>query len=272
MNELQIFNNEEFGSIRTLMIDDEPWFVGKDVADILGYQNGSRDINRHVDEEDRKKDMLFDGRQNKETIIINESGLYSLILSSKLPSAKSFKRWVTSEVLPSIRKNGGYIDGQKEMTNEELLAKALVVAQNVISEKERLLAAEREKSERLEVENLYNEMQIEEMKPKVSYYDIILNSPNTMNITEIAQDYGMSAAAFNKKLYEFGIQYKYGNHSPWILYSKYKDKGYAVTSTYMGGGFIREHTAWTQKGRKFLYDFLKGRGILPVIEREGVTS
>ena len=105
---MKIFSNPEFGDIRTEVINNEVWFVGKDVADILGYQNGSRDINRHVDEEDRHKIMLFDGNQDKETIIINESGLYSLILSSKLESAKRFKRWVTSEVLPSIRKTGSY--------------------------------------------------------------------------------------------------------------------------------------------------------------------
>ena len=103
MNELQVFENAEFGSVRTLVIDNEPYFVGKDVANILGYQNGSRDINRHVDEDDRCKSMVFDGNQKKETIVINESGLYSLILSSKLPAAKKFKRWVTAEVLPSIR-------------------------------------------------------------------------------------------------------------------------------------------------------------------------
>ena len=107
---VQIFNNPEFGDVRVVMQDGEPWFVGKDVADKLGYRNGSRDINRHVDEEDRYKVMLFDGNQDKETIIISESGLYSLILSSKLPSAKKFKRWVTSEVLPTIRKTGGYVD------------------------------------------------------------------------------------------------------------------------------------------------------------------
>lgn len=107
---VQIFNNPEFGDVRVVMQDGEPWFVGKDVANDLGYRNGSRDINRHVDEEDRYKVMLFDGNQDKETIIINESGLYSLILSSKLPSAKKFKRWVTSEVLPTIRKTGGYVD------------------------------------------------------------------------------------------------------------------------------------------------------------------
>lgn len=96
MNSIQVFNNPAFGSVRMVMKNREPWFVGKDVADVLKYQNGSRDINRHVDEDDRTKIMMFDGNQNKETIIINESGLYSLILSSKLPQAKAFKRWVTS--------------------------------------------------------------------------------------------------------------------------------------------------------------------------------
>ena len=108
MNELQIFNNAMFGNVRVLLQGDEPWFVAKDIADTLGYQNGSRDVNRHTDEEDRTKTMLFDGNQNKETILINESGLYSLVLSSKLPNAKQFRRWVTSEVLPSLRKYGTY--------------------------------------------------------------------------------------------------------------------------------------------------------------------
>lgn len=108
MEELQIFNNEEFGNVRSLMIDNEPWLVGKDVATDLGYQNGSRDINRHFDEEDRRKVMVFDGKQNKETIVINESGLYALVFGSKLPSAKKFKHWVTSEVLPTLRKTGSY--------------------------------------------------------------------------------------------------------------------------------------------------------------------
>ena len=116
-NEVKIFENEEFGSVRTLEINGKPYFVGKDVADILGYQNGSRDINRHVDEDDREKVMIFDGNQNKESIIINESGLYSLILSSKLPTAKKFKRWVTSEILPSIRKTGGYLANSDMMVS-----------------------------------------------------------------------------------------------------------------------------------------------------------
>lgn len=108
-NEIKIFESEEFGKVRTVVKDGEPWLVGKDVANILEYRNGSRDINRHVDEDDRCKIMIFDGNQNKETIIINESGFYSLVLSSKMPKAKEFRRWVTSHVLPTIRRTGGYV-------------------------------------------------------------------------------------------------------------------------------------------------------------------
>ena len=116
-NKMTLFTNEELGNVRALEIDGEPYFVGKDVANILGYQNGSRDINRHVDEEDRHKVMLFDGNQDKETIIINESGLYSLILSSRLPKAKEFKHWITAEVLPVIRKTGGYVNDTKQFVD-----------------------------------------------------------------------------------------------------------------------------------------------------------
>ena len=122
MNELKIFKNNDFGEIRTVTINGEPHFVGKDVAEILEYQNGSRDINRHVDPEDRIKTMVFDGNQDKETILINESGLYSLILSSKMPKAKKFKRWVTSEVLPEIRKTGSYTKAPKSFKEALFLA------------------------------------------------------------------------------------------------------------------------------------------------------
>ena len=110
---IKTFVNEKFGKVRTVIKDGEPWFVGKDVANILEYRNGSRDINRHVDDEDRCKIMIFDGNQNKETIIINESGLYSLILSSKMPRAKEFKRWVTATILPTIRRTGGYVSNEE---------------------------------------------------------------------------------------------------------------------------------------------------------------
>lgn len=108
MQELKIFNNEEFGQVRTVMINNEPWFIGKDIANILGYQNGSRDINRHVDAEDKTNVVFYDGNQNRTMIGVNESGLYSLIFGSKLETAKKFKRWVTSEVLPALRRTGTY--------------------------------------------------------------------------------------------------------------------------------------------------------------------
>ena len=108
MNELQIFNSDEFGEIRTVEINGEPWFVGKDISDALGYQNGSRDIDRHVDEDDRQIASISDGNQNRNAIVINESGIYALVFGSKLESAKRFKHWITSEVLPQIRKTGSY--------------------------------------------------------------------------------------------------------------------------------------------------------------------
>ena len=173
MNEIKIFKNDEFGEVRTLVINNEPWFVGKDVANILGYQNGSRDINRHVDEEDKHKTMVFDGNQDKETIIINESGLYSLILSSKLPKAKEFKHWVTSEVLPSIRKTGGYIADQENMSDSELMAKALEVAHKT-------LALRNKRIEELDKENKM-------MKPKVVFADAVEVSDTSILVGELAK-------------------------------------------------------------------------------------
>ena len=140
MNDLKIFENPEFGEIRAVDIGGEPWLVGYDVAKTLGYQNGSRDINRHVDEEDRRSITIDDGSQGRNMTIINESGLYSLVLSSKLPTAKKFKRWITSEVIPSIRRTGGYIAGQEDMTPEELMAKALMVAQKTIESRDAHIA------------------------------------------------------------------------------------------------------------------------------------
>lgn len=172
MQELQIFNNEEFGQVRTMAINNEPWFVGKDVADILGYQNGSRDINRHVDEEDRHKAMIFDGNQDKKTIIINESGLYSLILSSKMPSAKKFKHWVTSEVLPSIRKHGAYM-------TEDTIEKALT-SPDFLIQLATNLKEEREKRKLLEAENKAN-------APKVLFADTVTASERSILVRDLAK-------------------------------------------------------------------------------------
>lgn len=164
MNELQVFNNAMFGNVRVLLQGDEPWFVAKDVADTLGYQNGSRDVNRHTDEEDRTKAMVFDGNQNKETILINESGLYSLVLSSKLPNAKQFKRWVTSDVLPSIRKYGTY-----SMDIPRTLPDALKAYANEIEAHNQTKAL------------------LEEQKPKVLFADAVSASDTDILIGDLAK-------------------------------------------------------------------------------------
>lgn len=172
MDQIKVFEHAIFGTVRTISINGEPWFVGKDVANILGYQNGSRDINRHVEEEDRNKTMIFDGNQNKETIVINESGLYSLILSSKLPTAKAFKRWVTSEILPSIRKYGAYMTEQtveKALTDPDFLIRLATE-----------LKQEQEKRKNLE-------SQIQADKPKVIFADSVTTSNTCILVGELAK-------------------------------------------------------------------------------------
>lgn len=259
MNELKIFENPDFGKVRTMEIDGEPYFVGKDVAEILGYQNGSRDVNRHIDDEDRTKVMMNDGNQNKETIVINESGLYSLILSSKLPKAKEFKRWVTSEVLPSIRKHGAY--AVDELLNDpELAIKAFTA-----------LKEERQKNKQLTDTIAIQTQQIAELQPKASYYDVVLNCKDLVAISVIAKDYGKSPQWLNEYLHKKKIQFKQGNI--WLLYAKYCDKGYTgtKTQTYLGNDgetHSKPFTYWTQKGRLFIYELLKRNGIVPLIERK----
>lgn len=257
--ELQIYKNAEFGSVRTTTIGGQPYFVGKDVTDILGYQNGSRDINRHVDEEDRQKAMFFDGTQDKETIIINESGLYSLILSSKMPNAKKFKRWVTNEVLPAIRKHGIYATDDL-IANPDLAIAAFTA-----------LKEERERNKTLTAAVAVQQQQIAEMKPKATYYDVVLKCKDAVNITVIAKDYGWSGIRMNEYLHDKGIQFKQSD--TWLLYQKHADKGYTRTNTHVyedSNGFehTKVHTKWTQKGRLFIYEQLKADGVYPQIEME----
>ena len=257
--ELQIYKNAEFGSVRTTTIGGQPYFVGKDVTDILGYQNGSRDINRHVDEEDRQKAMFFDGTQDKENIIINESGLYSLILSSKMPNAKKFKRWVTNEVLPAIRKHGIYATDDL-IANPDLAIAAFTA-----------LKEERERNKTLTAAVAVQQQQIAEMKPKATYYDVVLKCKDAVNISVIAKDYGWSGIRMNEYLHDKGIQFKQSD--TWLLYQKHADKGYTRTNTHVyedSNGFehTKVHTKWTQKGRLFIYEQLKADGIYPQIELE----
>ena len=259
MSELQIFNNAEFGSIRTLMINDEPYFVGKDVAEILGYTNPQKAIRDHIDEEDKTLNESFTVNGTK-GILINESGLYSLILSSKMPNAKKFKRWVTSAVLPAIRKYGVY--AVDELLNDpDMLIAALTK-----------LKAEREKTNALMATVAVQNQQIVEMKPKASYYDVVLNCKDLVAISVIAKDYGWSANRMNQYLHDKGIQYKQGNKI-WLLYQKYAEMGYTSTKTHSYPGsdgtmHTKVHTYWTQQGRLFIYGLLKAAGILPTMEQE----
>lgn len=259
MNELQVFENSEFGSVRTVSIGGIPYFVGKDVAAALGYGEGKSLANavaNHVDEEDKGVTELMTPGGMQKMVVINESGLYSLVLSSKLPTARKFKRWVTSEVLPAIHKHGVYAIDEM-LANPDAMIAAL-----------QELKAERERTKELQLLAAVQNQQIAELQPKASYYDLILQNKNTVPVTQIAKDYGMSGRAFNKLLHELGIQYKL--RGTWLLYQDYAGNGYTQSRTHaIDADRSVMHTYWTQKGRLFLYDLLRTeRGILPTIERE----
>lgn len=257
-NQVKVFESAEFGSVRTVEVNGEPYFVGKDVAIILGYAKPQNAIATHVDEDDALKRGILTTQGIQEMVVINESGLYSLILGSKLPNTKKFKRWVTSEVLPSIRKHGMY-------ATDELLANpdfAIKVFQE--------LKAEREKRSLLETTVKVQSQQIAELKPKASYYDIVLNCKDLVSTSVIAKDFGKSAVWLNNYLHENGIQYKQGKI--WLLYQKYAEQGYTNTKTVPVAGpngkiYSKVHTYWTQKGRLFIYNMLKADGILPKAEQ-----
>lgn len=262
MKEMQIFENQEFGAVRTVELDGEPWLVGKDVAQALGYSNPRKALADHVDEEDKgvtKCDTLG-GKQD--LTMINESGLYSLILSSKMPNAKKFKHWVTADVLPAIRKTGMYATDEL-LDNPDLAIQAFTA-----------LKLEREKNKKLNTTVKVQEQQIMELQPKASYYDLVLNCPDLLSVTVIAKDYGKSAKWLNNFLKEHKIQFKQGGI--WLLYKEYAEKGYTSTKTHtVNGNDGKQHskvnTYWTQKGRLFIYALLKNEGILPIMEQEQIA-
>ena len=273
-NDVQVFTNEEFGEIRTINIDNEPWFVGKDVAKALGYVDVAHSILDHVEEEDRTNSKT-QGQNDPEfgqrgTWLINESGLYSLIMSSKLESAKRFKRWVTSEVLPTIRKTGGYVNNDELFIDtyfEGADEQTKSILRLNLAQIRRLNEEKRQLQQTVAVQN----QQITEMKPKVTYYDIVLQCTDTIPISVIAKDYGKSAKWMNNYLNTKGIQHKQGD--VWLLYQKYAEKGYTKTKTIVYDGVdannhSKIHTYWTQKGRLFIYDLMKSDGILPLIEQQ----
>lgn len=244
MNTPQVFNFEQ-NEVRTILVNGEPYFVGKDVAGVLGYSNTKDALLRHVDSEDKMGSRITTSGQSREMTIINESGLYSLILKSKLPNARKFKRWVTSEVLPTIRKTGSYTNVPQSF------AQALRLAAD-LEEKNQLL-----------------EQQIAEYEPKISYLDMILSSTDTVATSQIAADYGMSAIALNKLLNELGVQHKVSGQ--WILYRKHMNQGYTKSHTSEipkadGGVKVVMNTKWTQKGRIFIYNLLTAEGYYPQMD------
>lgn len=211
MNELQIFNSEEFGNIRTTEIDGQPYFVGKDIADVLGYTNPSKALSDHVDEDDKLNNESLSSLGQRGGWLINESGLYSLVLSSKLPNAKKFKRWVTSEVLPSIRKTGGY---HLPQTYSEAL---------------RELADMAEQKEKLMLEN-------EQMKPKAEFFDAVADSKTAISMNEVSKVLAIKGYGRNN-LFEFlrdkGVLDRYN-----VPYQRYVDAGYfrVIEQKYMKNG------------------------------------
>ena len=256
-NELINFHHEMFGDIRAIEKDGEPWFVGKDVAMALGYCKPENALAAHVDQEDKTITLIQGSGSNykSNTTLINESGLYSLVLSSKLPSAKQFKHWVTAEVLPSIRRHGAYATAP---TIEKIIASpefGIALLKNL----------QQEQNMRREAEQ-----RVRKLQPLADYTALILACPETVSVSQVAQDYGMSAVAFNRILNRAGIQYSVGGQ--WVLYAAYKDRGLVQSYTFNyrhndGTDGCKMYTRWTQRGRLFLYDILKKIGIIPMIEK-----
>lgn len=252
--QLRVFESAEFGEVRTIEIEGEPYFAGTDVARALGYSRPNDAVNAHC-RATVKHSTPISGKMQKINFI-PEGDLYRLIVSSKLPSAERFERWVFDEVLPSIRQHGAYM-------TEATLERALNEPDFLISLATKL-KEEREARKALEAD-------VEKLQPKASYYDLVLQCPGLLSMTEIAKDYGKSAKAMNKLLHGLEVQYQQGG--VWFLYAKYQDKGYTQTKTQNfnkpdGSQGLRTHMYWTQKGRRFLYDLLKSQGIVPVSERD----
>ena len=238
MSSLITFENMEFGKLTVMEKDGEFFFIGKEVAEKLGYARGRKAVLDHVDAEDRDEVPFQDaiGRMQK-TSIINESGLYSLILSSKLPQAKDFKRWITTEVLPSIRKNGGYLKNQEHMSNEEILANAVLLANNLIAEKEKI---------------------IEDLEPKAKYFDELVNNNLLTNFRNTAKELHIPQKVFIQFLIEKELIYR-DKKNRLLPYAK-NNKGYFEVKEWCkeGSEAVGIQTFVTPKGRSYLLLFIGG--------------
>ena len=249
MREITVFKHEMFGEVRTMVNENgETFFVGKDVAKALGYTNPPKALRDHVDEEDKLGERVVLSGQYREAIFINESGLYSLVLSSKLPQAKEFKRWVTSEVLPQIRQTGGYIPTKdasgRQLSDMEIMALALQIQQNTIEAQHR---------------------QIEDMAPKAEYCDEVLESVSCFTTTQVAKELNMTVHELTHLLIERNVMYKQSGQ--YMLYKDYAHKGYAKNRThsyYDGEGCMHTsvYLVWTEEGRKFIHRLMSDEEII----------
>ena len=276
MNEIEIFESPLFGQVRIVSdASNEPLFCLGDVCKALGLRVG--DVRTRLDKGVVSTQPLATTGGVQKVTFVNEDGLYDVILDSRKPQAKAFRKWLTSEVLPAIRKDGGYIATQQNDTPEMIMARALKIADETIKRnEERLKELEQtthKQAQEIEVKDAQiTELNtaVSEMQPKVSYVDTILQCKDTVQTTIIAQDYGKSAKAFNILLRNFGIQRKVG--TAWVLYAKHISNGYVQSKTFTykhkdGTDGARTYSEWTQRGRLFLYDTLKKHGILPMIEQ-----
>ena len=240
MNKIQIFQNQEFGAIRTMSNElGEPMFCGKDVALALGYKKPLDAIAQHVESEDSVKHGLLDKRGcNQKTIFINESGLYALILSSKLEGARRFKHWVTSEVLPSIRKQGGYMIARQDESDEVIMARALQIMQATLQRRDE---------------------QIAKLQPRADYADHVLDSISCFTVTQIGKELNMTGHDLNVLLCQMGIQYVQSGQ--YLLYADYARQGLAKNRNFeyhTQDGELRTRTylVWTERGRDFIHRLL----------------
>ena len=236
---IQIFENAEFGKVRTMCNEQgEPLFCGKDVAEALGYGNPQKAIRDHVSFEDKGVNEMVTPGGTQRAIFINESGLYALILGSKLESARRFRHWVTAEVLPAIRKQGGYMVVREEESDEVVMARALQIMSAALERREEEIA---------------------QLAPRAAYADHVLDSVSCFTTTQVAKGMGMTAQELNRILCQCGIQY--GQSGQYLLYAKYARRGYAQnrTRTYQdmqGTVHTTSSLVWTERGKQFIHDLL----------------
>lgn len=252
-NQLQIFNNPDFGDIRIVVVNNEPWLVGKDAAIALGYSNPRDALAKHVPDKFKKDGVAIRDAIGREQfpVLINEAGLYKLIMRSKLPNAEKFSDWTCGEVLPSIRKHGIYATDafiEKAIANPDFAIKILAELKKTRAERDAALN------------------QVALLEPKADYCDNVLLSDEHLTSELIAKEYGHSSIWLNNILVQFDIIYKRGRN--YFPKAQYANESYRIseTVTLEGGKTVVNHY-WTQKGRNFIYNFLKAKGIVPLRER-----